>query len=259
MFKTGLCSVTFRQLTVEEIIELCKASKIEAIEWGGDVHVPPGDLKRVEEVARQTKDANLLSTSYGSYYRLGEYEKNTHAFAEILATAKSLEVRSIRVWAGKYGSEAADDAYRQGVIDETREIATLAGQQGIIINLEYHGGTLTDTKESAARLLAEIDHPHVKAYWQPAVGETVENRLATIDALKPWLSDVHVFYWDITKRLPLAEGKDAWSVYLKQLQSASQERILYLEFVQEDKVEQFIEDARTLQEWIKEISDREER
>ena len=48
--RTGLVSVTFRKLTPEKIIELVSEAGLNAIEWGGDVHVPHGDLKRAAEV-----------------------------------------------------------------------------------------------------------------------------------------------------------------------------------------------------------------
>ena len=42
MLKTGVCSVTFRNLNVERIIELVVEAGLDGIEWGGDVHVPTG-------------------------------------------------------------------------------------------------------------------------------------------------------------------------------------------------------------------------
>ena len=38
----GVCSVTFRALSVEEVAQLAASAGVQAIEWGGDVHVPPG-------------------------------------------------------------------------------------------------------------------------------------------------------------------------------------------------------------------------
>ena len=46
---TGLTSITFRQLTVEQIVELVQQSGLDGIEWGGDVHVKPGE----EALARE--------------------------------------------------------------------------------------------------------------------------------------------------------------------------------------------------------------
>ncbi len=40
--RAGLCSVTFRALPPERIVALAAAAGLDVIEWGGDVHVPPG-------------------------------------------------------------------------------------------------------------------------------------------------------------------------------------------------------------------------
>ncbi len=41
--RAGLVSVTFRQLSPEEIVRVAREAGLTVIEWGGDVHVPPGD------------------------------------------------------------------------------------------------------------------------------------------------------------------------------------------------------------------------
>lgn len=246
MFKIGLCSVTFRNLTVEEIIELSSEAGIDGIEWGGDIHVSPGDLKRASEVAKLTEDADLQVTSYGSYYRVGDVDANVAPFEDILATAEHLQAPMIRVWAGTLGSKEADEQYRSSVVEDARRIADLAAEKNISIHFEYHGGTLTDTKESAATLMEEVDHPNVFIYWQPAVGESVEQRIASIEKVRPWLSYVHVFHWDITDRLPFQEGIVDWEQYLEQLKTTEQTRFLLMEFVKEDCKEQFLEDVDVL-------------
>lgn len=40
----GLTSTTFRNGPAEDILQLCQDLGIDGIEWGGDVHVPPGNL-----------------------------------------------------------------------------------------------------------------------------------------------------------------------------------------------------------------------
>ena len=42
-FEPGLVSVTFRQLAPEALIDLAARAGLAAIEWGADIHVPPGD------------------------------------------------------------------------------------------------------------------------------------------------------------------------------------------------------------------------
>ena len=56
MRPTGLLSVTFRHLPFERIIELAAEAGLDGIEWGGDVHVPPGDLKQAEKNRESDSD-----------------------------------------------------------------------------------------------------------------------------------------------------------------------------------------------------------
>ena len=55
--KTGLVSVTFRQKSVEEIAALTAEAGLSGVEWGGDVHVPPGDREAARRAAQQKDGA----------------------------------------------------------------------------------------------------------------------------------------------------------------------------------------------------------
>lgn len=72
MLNTGLVSVTFRDKTPEEIISAVKQCGLEGIEWGGDVHVLPGDVSRAREIRHLTEQAGLAVWAYGSYFEAGE-------------------------------------------------------------------------------------------------------------------------------------------------------------------------------------------
>ncbi|MEC2158339.1 sugar phosphate isomerase/epimerase family protein [Virgibacillus halodenitrificans] len=248
MFKLGLCSVTFRDSSVEEVIDISKKAGISGIEWGGDVHVPPLS-DRAKEVARLTEQAGLEVVSYGSYYRLGHGENNQ--FEEILQTAIQLKAPGIRVWAGKKGSEQADEKYRKKVAEDARRIAELAKEADIRIHLEYHGKTLTDTAESAADLLKMINHESVFLYWQPAVSLPVENRLKNIEKIRQWLSNIHVFHWHGTEKLPFENGMEEWKKYLNKLEpEADETRYLLMEFVKDGKPTQFFDDVQALKSLV---------
>lgn len=244
MFKIGLVSVTFRSLSVEEVIEVSRKAGVSGIEWGADVHVPPIP-EHAKKVAHLTEQAGLEVVSYGSYYRLGE--NNETPFSSILETAYQLNASGIRVWAGKVGSEDADETYRKVVAEDAKRIADLAREKGLVIHLEYHGKTLTDTAESTVDLLESIDRENVYSYWQPAVSKSVETRLKNIATLQGRVSHVHVFHWQGTERLPFKNGLNDWKKYLKALEpSPGNPRYLMMEFVKSDDVEQFYEDVRVL-------------
>ena len=252
MLKPGLLSVTFRQLTPSQIIDLAVQTGLPAIEWGGDVHVPHGDISQAQAVRQMSEEAGIELPTYGSYYRVSHEE--TGPFESVLETAVVLGTPTIRVWAGRLGSDVADEDHRQRVIKDTRRIVDLASDVGVTIAYEYHGNTLTDTVDSALWLLKAVDRSALRSFWQPPKGSTQQDNLDAIHRLAPWIEHVHVFSWllkgDRTIRLPLADHESSWQAYLKRLAALPGDRYALLEFVREDDPRQFIEDAATLKHWL---------
>lgn len=250
MFVPGLVSITFRQLSVEEIIALVSQAGLAAVEWGGDVHVPHGDEAQARAAARMAEDAGLEVAAYGSYYRVGHPESGP--FEAVLASAAALGAPQIRVWAGNQGSDSADEAYFESVAADSRRIATLAQDEGIGIVYEFHGNTLTDTNAAALRLLQTVDHANVRSLWQPPRFAAPAENLAGLEMVLPWLEHLHVFHWHLQtgERRPLAEGQAPWRDYLAQAGDAKRTRYALLEFVQDDAPEAFLRDAATLLQWL---------
>lgn len=253
MLHPGLVSITFRKLSPAEIVALVRKAGLRGIEWGGDIHVPHGDVGRAREVAALTQEAGLRVAAYGSYYRAGWSELNGLPFKLVLDSAVELGAPTIRVWAGNKGSADAGESERWAVIEDLRRIAGLAAQVGVTISTEFHGGTLTDTNDSASQLLVEVDHPNVFTYWQPHVGEETPECVDGLRAVLPRVSNVHVFHWWPTSadRHPLAEGAARWAEFLRELKPLSGERFAMLEFVKGDEPEAFMRDAATLAEWLR--------
>lgn len=250
ILKTGLVSISFRKLSPEEIIKLVSRAGLQGIEWGGDVHVPHGDLERAREVSKMTRDAGLEAASYGSYYEVGcEKEKNI-PFEKVLDTAKELGALTIRVWAGNRGSKDADQSWWNTVVEESRRIADIAQRTGITVAYEYHRNTLTDTTESAYRLLKEVGHRNIRSYWQPTVEWSEEACLDSIEKIIPWLSNIHIFHWESRKRMPLEEGIDKWLKYMEVIKKAEGSRYCMIEFVKDDEPEQFLADAEAVKKII---------
>ena len=275
MLHSGLVSITFRQFSPRKIIELVSQAQLEGIEWGGDVHVPHGDLDRARQVNRMTEQAGLCCAAYGSYYRAGDGKP----FEPILDTAIALGAPWIRVWAGSQGSAQADASYRKAVTDDLHRITELAAHAGVKIAMEYHNNTLTDTPQSTQQLLGDIVHDHLSCYWQPPLGFTTEQCLAGLDIVLDRLAHVHVFAWGVDgERLPLSDHADSWSRYLSRVANAPScratlserpascepagpsertapcERFALLEFVRNDQPETFLQDAATLKAWLEPLN-----
>ena len=252
MLKGGLVSITFRQLSPKEIIDLMRKSGLKGIEWGGDVHVPHGNLSVAREVSRMTKDEGLEIAAYGSYYRVGcEGQENVPAFDSVLETAIELGAPLIRVWAGDRGSDKADEAFWGKVVEDSKRIGDMAQKEGITIAYEYHGNTLTDTLDSVQKLFSEVNHPNVRIYWQPLPHHDMDSRLRGLEQVLPWLENVHVFYWINVERHPLEGGTEEWSKYLQLIRKAEGERYALIEFVKDNQPEQFLKDAEILKSWLK--------
>lgn len=256
MLKTGLLSITFRKLSCEEIVDLAAQAGLDGLEWGGDVHVPHGDVQQAERVKQMTERAGLSIAAYGSYYRVGTEHADQGLFEQVLASAEAMDAPTIRVWAGDLGSDKADEAWWNTVVSDSRRIADMAQQKGITVSYEYHGHTLTDTNASALRLLQEVNHPNIRTLWQPPVPQSFEERKEGLKQMLPWLTNLHVFQWQGTDRKPLAKGEKDWLQYFEI--ASDQERYVMLEFVKDDRPEQFLDDARTLKQFVKQVEEREE-
>ena len=245
MIYTGIVSVTFRKLMPREIIDLTVKAGLDGIEWGGDIHVPHGDIKKAKEVCKMTKEAGLKTASYGSYYRVGTHKEEI-PFEKVLDSAIALESPMIRVWAGNIGAQKADEKWWEKVVDDTLRIADTAKKAGKMISFEYHRNTLTDTYSSAVKLMNMIDKEKVRVYWQPSTDLDTDGNICALENISSWLSNIHAFYWDKDGRQPLIKGKDVWDKYIEVIEGINGDRYCLLEFVKDDSTEQFLEDAGTL-------------
>ena len=251
--RTGLVSVTFRKRTVPQIVADVAAAGLHGIEWGGDVHVPPGDLAAAADARQRTINAGLVVTAYGSYYNA---TKDKPELADtVLATATALGAPTVRIWAGPVGTQKADEAAFARVAADIARVCDLAKPLGLTITLEYHNGTLTDTLEGCLHLLSAVDRPNLLSGWQPRDSLSAEAGVAEINRIGPKLGNVHVFQWWPTgaTRHPLADGADRWKAYLKAAAADHWPRFALLEFVKDDDVEQFKRDAATLKQLLGEI------
>lgn len=242
--KTGLVSVTFRNLTPEEIVPLVHKAGLEAIEWGGDVHVPPQDPCRAQQVYELCRTAGILTPSYGSYYRCGVTQT---PFEEVCRAAKALHADTIRVWAGDVGSRECSPERREEITADARRIAKIAGEDGLTVAFEFHNGTLTDYAASGLQLLQEMGCNNARLYWQPLRMHDFQTNRENLRAVEEHLANLHAF-GNQSATIPMEQSAGEWEAYKAVLDAipGSEQRVAYLEFVREGSVEQFFEDAACL-------------
>jgi 3-dehydroshikimate dehydratase len=251
VIRTGLCSVTLRARPADEVVAIAAAAGLEAIEWGADVHVPPGAVGTAESVRATTEAAGLRVASYGSYYRAGH--DDAKSFDAVVESALALGAPRVRVWAGATASADATPAERLAVVSATCQAADRAAAAGIDVALEFHGGTLTDEVDSALGLLDAVGGARVAAYWQPPEGAPDDKALAGLRRLLDRVTAVHVFsWWPGQERRRLAARETLWRGAFELLAAARSPVDALLEFVPGDDPLLVAGEARTLRELMKE-------
>lgn len=281
--RTGLCSVTFRQLGASDVVDRAAAAGLHRIEWGSDVHAPANAPATLNAVREATHSADLSVSSYGSYWRAGEGD-STHAvrsrsrrpgairsdqsrprcgqqsddgtaaapsIEELVTAAARLGAPRIRVWAGSVGSAESTAEQRSRVVADLRHAAEVGADSGIQIGLEFHRLTLTDTVASTRQLLEQVGHDNLATYWQPRLDEPAAEAIAGLGELVDRVCAVHVFsWWPFADRLPLADRAELWQGAMALLHGRSEPIDLLLEFVPDDDPSALPREVATLQSWI---------
>ncbi|MFA5688292.1 MAG: sugar phosphate isomerase/epimerase family protein [Kiritimatiellales bacterium] len=255
MIKPGMCSVTFRDRTVEEVIQLTAEAGLAGIEWGGDRHVPISDIQQAVQIGKLTREAGLTVAGYGSYYSAFDLPDTPPAECEpVVKTAAALGSPSIRIWAGSLKMKKTK-AYFDTVVQQSRRIADVAQAAGIKVGFEFHPGTFTETIEGTVELLDAAMHPNLYVYWQPRHADNLAERRRQIEILKSKgrLLNLHVYHWDNPpeySRFPLESGEAFWPACFQAADEPGTERFAFIEFVRNDDVGQFRSDAAVLKKWL---------
>ena len=243
---SGLVSISFRKHSPEQILAAVKSAELDAVEWGGDVHAPHGDLTEAKKIKELSDAYGIKIAEYGSYYAIGKSEPEL--FDKVLASAKALGASVIRVWAGqgKPSDTYSREEYEAAVADAKR-ICDMA--KNITVALECHPNTLTDEYHTAKQFLSDVAKENLKMFWQPNQHRPLEYNLDAIRALLPYIVSVHVFSWRRKEKFPLDVLESDWKQYINLLSSKN---INYmLEFMHDDNIETLRETAKTLNSWLK--------
>ncbi len=245
MLIPGLVTVTFRPFSREKVAETAAKAGLRRLEWGGDIHVPPGDDGAAEDAVRLTALHGLEIDTYGSYFRCLPGEDA----GAVVGTAEKLGARNLRVWAGQKGSAEISEEERGAVVSGIRAVCRMV-PRGMTVSTEFHQNTLTDRFESAVRMAEEVGEANFRLYWQPNQFMDDAYNLAAVKACLPYLSNVHVFTWSGHDKFPLADGERMWRQYIEIVASDGSDHGLFLEFTCDGSAEQLYRDAETLARWL---------
>ena len=243
--KTGIVSISFRDRSPEQILTAASEAGLDAVEWGGDVHVPHGDLEAARLVRELSAAFDTEIAEYGSYYAIGKSDPSL--FEDILNTARDLGTNVIRVWAhqGK-PSDSFDEEEYQACVADAKRICAMAGD--ITVALECHPNTLTDEYHTELKFVRDVGCDNLKTFWQPNQHRPVDYNLDSIRALLPYIVSVHVYSWKRKERLPLAALESDWLQYIELL--SAKDLNYMLEFMHDGNIETLKETAATLKKWL---------
>ena len=255
----GLCSVTFRALPIEAVAVAARDAGLEAIEWGADVHVPPGDTAAIRRAIDASERNGLTITSYGSYLQPSSTDEEV---TSALDTARALGATTVRAWTAL--GELPDCSLESWVAqrDGITRIAAAAAERSLEVGLEFHGWTLTHTARSACHLLDAIAADNLHSYWQPVYWERSvlddgDAQLAELELLLPRLAHLHVYWWLRRERRPLADGAHVWPAALAMAANSTWghgPRAALLEFLPDDDPGLLGREAAQLRTWLEALS-----
>lgn len=248
MYKIAFTTVTFRNLSRSTIAKVAVDCDIMNIEWGGDVHLPMGDKKAIDEVLELNEKFGLRALSYGSYYRVGSCDYD--AFQNIADTANAIGAKVIRVWLGSASSEKTTKGLYDKMVVEVQNIADIAKAKGLQIAFEFHNGTYNDNADNTIKFLSAVDRDNVGTYWQPLGNKEIDEQ--NLIKVLPYLLGIHVFNWNrFGMRHSLRTGITKWRKFIEIAKKSKAEIPFIIEFVKKDKVKQFKKDVNTLNKLLK--------
>jgi len=240
MYRMGLASIAFRQLSVEEILTLAKNVGLASIEWGSDVHAPKDDLENIDRVRKLTEEAGLSCSSYGTYFNTSK--DTPEDIRGYITAAKRLGVDTLRVWCWGHPYTLLEEEI-QTHYNNCRQIAKIAEEEGVMICAECHSDTLTHDAASSLAFMQALNSPNFKMYWQPCEFLTPEENIAFIKRVLPYVTNVHVYHYTNDAHHPLQEGQAVWAEYIKAL---GKDRLFILEHLPEHDPALLPQQAATL-------------
>ena len=244
--KLGLCSISFRESSPEEILRAMQKAGLWVIEWGSDVHAPKDEPEKLRQLVRLQEQYRISCCSYGTYFRIGR-DDPAELEAYIVA-AKLLRTNILRLWCGTKNSEQYTEEEKQQLFAQCRQVAKLAEEAEVTVCMECHGNSYTNRGAAAYELMQAVGSPNFRMYWQPNQARTLEENLDSAKLLAPYIENIHVFNWTKTEKFPLAQAKEVWKTYLSYFAAG---KTLLLEFMPDGQLASLEAEAEALKEIAK--------
>ena len=239
-YNLGLCSISFRKHTPEEILRAMKEVGLSVIEWGSDVHCPP---EKAEELAALQTRYGIKCCSYGTYFRLGVMP--ICELVQYIKAAKALGADVLRLWCGNKNSEDYTESEKKALFAACKAAAEIAEEEGVTLCMECHNNTYTNVKEAAVELMQAVSSMHFRMYWQPSQFRSEEENIEYAKLIAKHTVNIHVFNWKGKEKYPLSEAKDIWKKYLSCFGGGGN---LLLEFMPDGQITSLKKETAALKE-----------
>ncbi len=240
--KIGVASVTFRNKTVNQVVEIAKNSGIEFIEWGGDIHV-----KTIEDakLAKKLCDKNNIKiSSYGSYYRTGSSDKVD--WEDVCRIASEMGASSVRIWLGNKDSEIFTESEYKELLEEMKFLCSKAEEYNLLVCPECHDNTFNNNTDAILKLKNDLNCDNFKTYFQSRYLK-INYDIDRIEKTFDFIENFHVSYRDLKLEQRFKrKDKNYLDKLIKKFISMNFNGIVIIEFTKGAKEKNFIKDVRKL-------------
>jgi len=239
--KPGLCSVSFRDNSAEEIIKAVYDAGLLCIEWGSDVHAPCNDVENIRKIVSLQKQYDIFCSSYGTYYTVGK--DSSGEIYPYIETARLLGTDILRLWCGTKASSLYGMEEKEELFSVCKSLASIAEKENVILCMEYHNDSFTDTPKSVEELMKAISSPNFRMYWQPDIFIDDETNYDIAQMVAPYSVNIHAFYRINSHPVSLSEGVDVWQRYLEHFKDV---KAILLEFMPNNSMQSLKKEAQAL-------------
>jgi len=171
MAKPGLCTITCKDKSIFQTIDIAKQIGAEGIEiWAKPPHIQyplnKNELLKIKDYALLKK---IEICALGSYFNAGcdVYINETKiTFDQMIQGAELLGTNLIRIWAGEKNYEDYSEEEIDNIIENINHTAKTAQKSSITIVIERHSKTITNQWDNIKDIFNRIKSDNVFLNYQ---------------------------------------------------------------------------------------------
>lgn len=239
--KISLCSISFREQPLEEVISKTAKLGYEGIEIFGehirDYLTGGGELASLRELAAGDGLSIAVISPYFNFTGSDEeYRRSFELAKNFIGYAVQLRCPVIRTFVSNVGSVRATPLQWERCISVLKELCGMAVQKDIIFALETHPGQLMDSTEMTLRLLREVDASNLRVLldiWN-LFNEGGDEPLEALERLFPYVVHIHaknmVRSKEGAKVVYLSEGDMDYGLFFRRLREKDYQGYISIEW-----------------------------